>query len=79
MGSLCVVGKSDNFCKVKLFNYIGQTLTLGLALGLGHRLWHPTRERPQNFGVKIDLFFWEIQEKKKFYNFSSIFEKFQRI
>ena len=31
---------------------------LGLS-HLGHRLGHPTRERPPNFGVTINIFFWK--------------------
>ena len=54
------------------------------ALGLGHLgncLGRPTRERPPNFGAKIEIyifkkyFYFKIEEKKLVLHFSSTFTK----
>ena len=62
----------------------------GPTLGLGHLgncLGPPTRERPPNFGAKIEIyiyiylmfFFFGDIGKKLVLHFSSTFKKYQRI
>ena len=57
-----------------MYNPFDHELSPGPALGLGHlgnHLGPPTRERPPNFGAKIEIYiyiyiFWDIGKKISF-------------